>query len=160
MFPEISSALYQNRYCDQEDFDLIVSSNGDHYNEEYVWNITFPGLTSVKKLYTNFTSSTFGKILPYKSSFLMTFNVRTVYDNVDNLRNCLAKLFGNSNDELSRKNTFVCLPHKRFYYCTCSFMRNIYVFSGYVVQSNCITEISNSCLKYDTKPSQWSLYCF
>ena len=96
--PKMSSALYQNRYCDQEDFNLIVSSWGDDYNEQTVWKITFPGFTSVEKLYSNFTSSTFGKILPYKSSFLMTFNVRTVYDNVDNLRNSQAKLFRNSDN--------------------------------------------------------------
>ena len=84
----------------------------------------------------------------------MKFNVRTVYDNVDNLRNSPAKLFRNYDDEFSLKNTIVSLPHKRYNYCTCSFMRNVYVFSGSVIQSNNNTEISNSCLKYDTKTNE------
>ena len=75
-----------------------------------------------------------------------------MYDDVGNLQYSLA----NSDNEFLLNNTIVCLPHKKFYYCTCSFMRNVYVFSGEIIKSNHMTEFSTSCLKYDTKSSQWS----
>ena len=58
--PEMSSVLYQNRYCDQEDFDLIVSSElTDYYynNEAIIHKIDYPGLTKAEEVYCNSTFS-------------------------------------------------------------------------------------------------------
>ena len=48
ILPEMSSVLYQNRYCDREDFYLIISSElSDDYNNEeaIIHKINYPGLS-------------------------------------------------------------------------------------------------------------------
>ena len=148
--PEISSVLYQNRYCDQEDFDLIVSSevtNDYDNNEAIIHKISYPGLTKAEEVYINSTFSEDDKILPCESSVLATSSKGLMYYDVDGFGYFISKLFGNSFDGSLPKEMVVRIPDERYNYCACSFMRSLYIFGGEIYQSG-------SCLKYDTKTCQ------
>ena len=149
---EMSSVLYQNRYCDQEDFDLIVFSElTDDFdnNEATVNKINYPEFTKVEKVYSNSTFCEDVKILPCESNVLTISLKGSMYYDVDNFGYFTSKIFGNSFDGSLPKEMVVRLPDKKYNYCACSFMRSLYVFARRNYQSG-------SCLKYDTKTSKWS----
>ena len=146
----MSSVLYKNRYCDQEDFDLIVSSEltDDFDNNEAVVNkINYPEFTKGEKVYSKSTFSEDDKILPYKSSVLAISGKQIVYCDVDDFRN--------SFDGSLPREVVVFIPEEKTYYCACLFMKNLYIIGGETQQSNNIMR-NSSCLKYDIKSSQWS----
>ena len=148
--PEMSSVLYQSRYCDQKDFDLIVSSKISYGNKEaIIHKISYPEFTKAEEVYSNSTFSEDDKILPCESSVLATSSKGLMYYDVDNFGYFTSKLFGNSFDGSLPKEMVVRLPDKKYNYCACSFMRSLYVFARRNYQSG-------SCLKYDTKTSKWS----
>ena len=156
-FNKISAVLYQNRYCDQEDFDLIVSSelSDDYYNKEaIIYKINYPGFTKAKEVYSNFKFNIFDQILPCESSVLATSSKGLMYYDVDGFGYFTSKLFGNSFDGSLPKEIVVRLPDERQNYCVCSFMRNLYVFDGQIPSYIIIK--SNICLKYDTTTNEWS----
>ena len=152
------SVLYQNRYCDQEDFDLIVFSEKtkDYNNNEAIVNkINHPEFTKAEKLYSNSTFSEDDKILPCESSVLTISRKGSMYYDVNNFAYFTSKLIGNSFNGSLPKEMVVCIPDERYYYCACSFIRNLYIFGGEICKSKSFI-ICYTCLKYDTKNSQWS----
>ena len=147
---EMSSVLYQNRYCDQEDFDLILFTEltGDSDNNEAIVNkINYPEFTKVEKVYSNSTFSEDDKILPCESSVLTISRKGSMYYDVNNFAYFTSKLIGNSFNGSLPKEMVVRIPDERYNYCACSFMRSLYIFGGEIYQSG-------SCLKYDTKTCQ------
>ena len=147
---QVSPVLYQNRYCDQEDFDLIVLSmeENDEYNgEAAVCKIKCPGFTNDGEAFPSFKFHCKDKILPYKSSALAVCKERETYYSDDDFGYSFAKLFGNSSNVSETKDIFVPRPDFLLYwYCACSFMKNLYVFNG--------THSGNS-VKYDTIKRKW-----
>ena len=93
------SVLYQNRYCDQEDFDLIIFSKltNDYDNNEAIVNkINYPEFTKVEKVYSNSTFNKHDKILPCESSVFRISRKGSMYYDVDNFGNFTSKLFRSS----------------------------------------------------------------
>ena len=149
---QVSPVLYKNRYCDQEDFDLIVLSREE--NDKYddvaaVCKIKCPGFTNDGNAFPSFKFDTKDKILPYKSSALAVCRKRETYYADDDFGYSFAKLFGNSSNEFKTKGIFVPRPDFVLYsYCACSFMKNLYVF-------NCTYSGNSVNVKYDTIKRKW-----
>ena len=74
-----TSVLYQNRYCDQEHFDLIIAGElSDNERENVVpniYNIKYPSFTSVTTLVAN--SKYTDKVLTSSSSVWITRTLET-----------------------------------------------------------------------------------
>ena len=122
---EMSSVLYQNRYCDQEEFDLIVFSeltDDSDNNEAIVNKVNYPEFTKVEKVYSNSTFSGDDKIVPCESSVLTISSKGSMYYDVDNFGCFTSKLFGNSFDGSFTKERVIRIPDRRYEYCACSFM--------------------------------------
>ena len=116
------SVMFQNRYCDQEDFDIIIS--GRQYDSERekfepnIYNVMYPGFTAVTTLVAN--SNNEDKVLTSGSSIWITRTPKT--EEVDSS--------GMSPVSYGVKNNIIELPDIRKYYCASSFINTLYVFGG------------------------------
>ena len=117
-----TSVLYQNRYCDQENFDIIISGQQyDNKSENFVQNIInimYPSFTTVTTLVASLKYTV--KVLTSCSSVWITRTQETTNNNG-------SRLFP---ENYGLINNIVRLPDPRIYYCACSFMKCLYVFGG------------------------------
>ena len=139
-----TSVLYQNRYCDQENFDLIIFGDKKEVENACVrniFNIKYPNFTSITTSIVNPNYN--DKLLTIRSSIWITRTKET--DNID-----VVSLSPVSYDE---KSNVVEVPYARDYYCACSFMKCLYVFGGmYLTLAN---RQLNTCIKYCCETSKW-----
>ena len=78
-----SSVFYQNRFCDQEDFDLIIT--GPSIEKDFlrsIYKVKCPGFTNRETLVSDFNY--IGEALTYGSSIWITSNQETKTKNIDN----------------------------------------------------------------------------
>ena len=143
MFKEISPVLYQNRYCSQEDFHVIIDgikNRRQGRNIRNVYKVKFPTVDEILE-----SSSTFSYADVTVTSGLNIWTIcarRTVSEHINAFRNSVQM-----NDL-----TFNLLQTKRVCFCACSFMNNLYLFGGYASDG----VVLKTCLKYDTRCSSWN----
>ena len=138
--------LYQNRFCDQESFDIIVSEVVSDKEDGYkrnIYKLKYPTFSNVEILHSTLKYSFFDQVLTNGSKVLITS-----IQGVENKDNVNAKI------SFSRYNInadIVNLPDERVRYCACIFMKNLYVFGG-----NCDFKGLKTCFRYELKASKWN----
>ena len=138
----ISSILYQNRLCDQENFDLLICGRHKKQEDCYVRNI-------YKASYPHFTKI---ETLESRSKFIYSDRLLTSGSSIWTISNH-GYLNSNSISKCGHTNRLIQLPDIRGSYSACFYMKNIYVFGGF-----CKVNYKNisSCAKYDTNIKKWS----
>ena len=155
LFTNESSVLYQNRFCQQENFDIIINTGvpvgnhrfnrGSNHSLNRIDKLKSPNFTSFDTL-VSLKSKSFNmeKTLNSGSSIWVTCNQETKKETIDDFKKMAAKSYDLSNNLLQ-------LPDISYRYCVCLFMKNIYVMGG----GNCINHNdSKTCLKYTTRGSK------
>ena len=146
------AVLYQNRYCDQLNFNLIIS--GIDQFEDEAWNfssigsiyqVKYPDVSNVNKLYSSQEFSDLEIKLTCGSS-LWSICSREILKASSSLQSetYLAK-YGVWNNLVER-------PDVRAEYCICSFMRDLYVFGGWYAHEQ---RNRSTCFKYNSKTKTW-----
>ena len=136
--------LYQNRYCDLENFDLVISGQHfdyDTYSLENLNSTKYPELTSVSTLDIDLNYN--DKVLTSCSSIWI---IRTKETKNNDPSTMNAGSYG------VPINT-VQMPDLRKLHCACSFMKYLYVFSG--VKDLNYDKLSTS-IKYSCKTGKWN----
>ena len=140
-FSKEPSVLYENRFCYQENFDIIIT--GLYDDKDYskgIFKVKSPNLTHFESLVSN--SKYIEESLTFGSSIMIICNQETKKQSFDDLKMC------SSSYDLS--NNLVQLPDTRYNYCVCSFMKNHYVIGGIVKFQR-----ERTCLRYTTRNSKW-----
>ena len=52
LFTEMPKVLYENRYCNQDDFDLIISDEASASRDRNNYKVNYHSSTKVKTLYS------------------------------------------------------------------------------------------------------------
>ena len=146
--------LYQNRFCEQEDFDVVISGCTDVLKpseEIKIFKISLNDFSKVETIYHSTRQSYSDKTICERSnvwtvcSRIPTWgktHIRESFKFIDSFRIYL--------DKTDQWINVIQTPDDRRNFSTCSFMKNIYVFSG------CTDKLSlNTCYKYETKRSKW-----
>ena len=144
MANNVPAVLYQNRFCDQKNFDLIVP---EVFNENERLNRRINKIKS--RCFT--TIETVDFTLKNSMSDLTLTSGTDIYKicihdlekkDIDNVRGSFA--------ESSLNVNLLNLPDKRVRFCACVFMKDLYVFGGY-----CDLDYSKTCFKYVTRSKKW-----
>ena len=136
LFIEISSVLYQNRYCDQEDFDLIVSEvTSDEVLKCYarkIYKVKYPSYKNVETIHSIPKYSICDTVLTSGSNVVITAIQGVEKTCIDYVRNSFA--------EYNIKGSLASLPDSIVRYCGCIFMKIVYVFCNYGKSLCCDTQ--------------------
>ena len=147
--------VYENRFCSQEHFEIIISGKQyDLGNNEVrsTFRISYPEFKEIEVLQSSSINRT-----ETEKTICERSNIWIICSNeVLHYTNKIIK--GISIDSFSKyfyKNDqwikLIQLPDSRtYFYACCSFMKSLYVFGGYNLGS------LKSCLKYDTTTSKWT----
>ena len=136
----VPAVLYQNRFCDQKNFDLIVPEIV--VDEEGRWNrkiykVKSPSFTNVETLHSTLKYSISDLVLTSGTDIFITCIQGVEREDIDDVRSSFSKYNLNVN--------LINLPDKRVRYCACIFMKDLYVFGG-----NCDSKYIKTCFKYST----------
>ena len=136
------SVLYQNRFCNQENFDIIITGLHDEIdNLKSIYKVKFPRFTRYGTLVSK---SKYIKETLTSASSMWT----TCYQGTKKKSFYAFKALSRSYE---LPHNLVELPESRGGYCICSFMKNLYVLGGHVERQS-----KRTCLKYSTKSSEWT----
>ena len=146
--------LYQNRFCEQEDFDVIISGTTDmlkRSEERISFRISSKIFDKVETIHHSKRHSHSDRTVCERS------NVWTVCSRIPNvgkyqMRPSLKfvdsfRIYLNKTDQWVN---VIQIPDDRENFIACSFMKNIYVFGGFTKKASL-----KSCYKYDTNKSKW-----
>ena len=148
--------LYQNRFCEQEDFDVVISGCTDklkHSKEIKSLKISSRNHEITETIYHSKKHSECDRTICERSNVWTICSrippwgkshIRESFKFVDSFRIYL--------DKTDQWINVIQTPNYRCKICTCSFMKNIYVFGGYLLDK---IWCYKSCYKYDTKKSKW-----
>ena len=145
---KITQVLYQNRFCDQEDYDVIISGSTDHlehFDERESLRLSSPYLNKIETIYHSKRHWYSDRTICERS------NVWTVCSKIQAKgESHIRSSFKIYLDKTDQWMNVVQVPDGRRTFSACSFMKNIYVFGGFK------NKISlKSCYKYYTKPNVW-----
>ena len=142
LFDKKYSVLYQNRFCDQENFDFIFT--GHHDGNEYLRSIYKVKCTSFTSYDTLVSESNYIEKSLTSGSSIWIINYRGTK------QKCI-DTFEMSPKSYDLSNNFIELTNYRNNYCVCSFMNNIYVIGGDINSQS-----KKTCLKYTTRNGKWN----
>ena len=153
---KITRVLYQNRFCEQEDFDIVISGSTNvlkHSEERISFRISSRSFDKIETIYNSKRHSYCDR------TFCERSNVWTVCSRVPNhgksdLRPSF-KFVDSYRIYLDKTDQWINVvqtPDDRSDFNACSFMKNIYVFGGFS-KTICL----KSSYTYDTKKSKWML---
>ena len=135
--------LYQNRFCEQENFDVIVSGSTNVLERESL-RLNSRNFDKIETIYNSKTHSSSDRTICERS------NVWTVCSRLDvkgvSERRSSFRIYIDKTDQWVN---VVQIPDCRGNFSACSFMKNIYVFGGFAEK-----RAIKSCYKYDTKRSK------
>ena len=112
-FKKVSPVLYQNRYCDQKDFDIVFSSIYET-NERKIHKVKYRRFTDIELLHSSSAYSDSDKILTSGFNIWTVLSRKNKRFEVDNCSPVVKSYL--ENDDLWNK--IVQLPGKRRDYCT------------------------------------------
>ena len=144
---KIKRVLYQNRFCEQKDFDIILSGTTDVFKQSEERKI-FKFSNDFSKVEILYNSKRHSR---RDRTVCERFNVWTVCSKIhakgkSQTRPSL-KIYLDKTDQWIN---VVQAPYGRRNFSACSFMKNIYVFGGFVKDFRL-----KSCYMYDKKRSIW-----
>ena len=127
--------LYQNRYCDQENFNVVISIFDKGKLPAYnVSKVEYPRFSNAEILVVN---SKYDDIVLTSCSSIYIIRIQTT------------EHFKISPKKYSVSNNIVQMPDLRKDYCACSFMKCLYVFGGYLDRP------LSTCFKYSLITGKW-----
>ena len=153
---KISKVLYKNRFCKQENFDVIVSGSTrllKHSWERKNLRMSAYDFDKIETIYHSKRHSYCDRTFCERSNVWTVCSrvpiqgksdLRPSFKFVDSYRIYL--------DKTDQWINVVQTPDDRSDFNACSFMKNIYVFGGFS-KTICL----NSSYTYDTKKSKWML---
>ena len=145
--------LYENRFCSQEDFDIIISGiHNDLTNTKVKSNtrISYPELKKIETLYSSSKYSISQITIRERSSIWIIYRTGILHNPHTTVKDLFIDSSRISLDKNGQWIKAIQLPDTRVNYSACSFMKSLYVFGGYNEHS------LKSCLKYDTEVSKWT----
>ena len=156
---KITRVLYQNRFCEQKEFDFIVSGTTDvfkHSEERTSLRISLPNFDKIERIYFSKRHSYCDRTVCERSNVWTVCSrlpsrgksqLRDKYKFVDSYKIYL--------DKTDQWINVIQTPDDKNSFNACSFMKNIHVFGGFIEENkNCL----KSCYKYDTKRSKWKVF--
>lgn len=147
---KIKRVLYQSRFCEQENFDVVISGSTDvleHTDERKSFRISSRNLDKIETIYHS------KRHLCFDRTFCERSNVWTVCARIQvKGESQIRPSFRIYLDKTDQWINVIQVPDDRTRFSACSFMKNIYVFGGCTVEL-----IFKSCYKYDTKSSKWKV---
>ena len=150
--------LYENRFCSQEAFDIIISGNHNYIVNTEVrstFRLSYPEFKEFETLYSSKEYTNTDRTVCDRTTIwnlcsngiLYTQNNTIIKDSlIDSY-----KIYFDKNDQWIKS---IQVPHSAVYYSTYSFMKDFYVFGGFDWYKQ---RSLNRCLKYDTTTSKWTL---
>ena len=138
-FSNVASVLYQNRYCSQENFDIVVGGTLN-YTKTWLLHLSYPGLDKIDP------------ILAYKPS---KYSYSSVAKNSDIYTFCEQVdlqffRYEGEDSELHKYHKKVVLPENVKSRLACSFMEHLFIFNNYHRRHQDKPYIKY-CLKYNIK---------
>ena len=121
--------LYENRFCNQENFDIIISGNHNNLANTEVrstFRISYPEFKTVETLNTSRKHNNTETTICERSDI---WTISNIY-----IQNRTDVRIGSSIPCLDKKDQWINmiqLPVIRTTYCACSFMKSLYVFGGF-----------------------------
>ena len=155
---KIKRILYQSRFCEQKEFDIIVSGSTDvlkYFNERTSLKISLPDTDEIETIYHSKRHSYCDRTVCERSNVWNVCSrtpvsvkprIRDKYKFVDSY-----KIYLNKTDQWIN---VIQIPDDRSNFNAFSFMKNIYVFGGFIDENK---KCLKSCYKYDTKRSNWKV---
>ena len=137
---KVTPVLYQNRYCVQESFDLVISAQHRNNEKSVQGNLSGTMYLMFRTVSTLVISSNYyNKVLTSSSSIQIITN------------NEAKNIFTSRTSQISSGviNNTVELTEFRNYYCVCSFMKYRYIFGGNLDYK------LNTCFKYFCETNTW-----
>ena len=143
----VPTVLYENRYCNQDDFSILIcgGQNGNREPLNDVYELKWPKLKLIK----------FPSMLePRKEckTAVIGSDIFVVGGYKTNSYNYLSSV-----EMYSKENNAWCyktqLPDKRINFCICSFKQYLYIIGGWGFGCN---KILSTCLVYNIKHDKWS----
>ena len=149
---EPPAVLYQNRYCEQINFNLIISGIDETEGKVRmydrigsIYQVDYPDFSNVDKLYSSKVFSDLEIQLTCGSRFWsICFREILKASSALQSETYLAK-YGVWNNLIER-------PDVRVGYCICSFMRDLYVFGGWYAHEQ---RNRRTCFKYNSTTKKW-----
>ena len=138
------SVLYENRFCDQNEFDIIINHD-DGENKD--------ATNSKIQIETTYVKC---------NIFLIPLTANHCFAKTAAIGSDMFVL--NGSDKKVRKTCCVYvrsrstwknlkpMPDSRKYFSVCSFINSIYIISGYLDECGCV----KGCFKYDTNHNKWT----
>ena len=138
------SVLYENRYCNQNEFEIIINHVGNKSKDSTnsVINIETAGVKYNVVLIPMSPNHYYAKTAVVASDIF-------VLDGSDK------KVRKTSCLDVKSRSTWKYLtpmPDSRIYFSVCSFMKSIYLVGGYLEYCN----YSKGCYKYDINHNKWT----
>ena len=149
LFRGVSSVLYQNRYCSQEDFYIIIDGTKSRIqggNIRNIYKVKYPNVDEILDSFLKFSYSDL--------TVASGINIWTRCDQgtVSEDLNSVYISFRNSVATNGLTYNLFQIPDKRINFCACSFMKHLYILGGYASEGGAL----RTCLKYDTRDGSWS----
>ena len=145
MFNEISSVLYENRYCSQDKFDIAIC--GGHVNRggtNEVIELKGPDFKTFTELSPMLTHRYLCKTAVIDSDIYVIggygINAGNVYS---------SEIYSKKTNQWKNQ---IPLSDKRIYFSVCSFMKYVYVVGGYLGDY----DYKKGCFKYDKQHEKWT----
>ena len=145
--------LYENRFCYQEDFDIVISGNyNDLENTEVrsTVRINYSEFKEIQMLYSSTKYTNTEVTVCERSNIWIICRKGTLHKNITEVKDVLTDAFKIYLDKTDQSIKPIEIPDNRVDYSVCSLMKTLYVFGGYNEHS------LRSCLKYDTITTKWS----
>ena len=147
IFPSrgIPSALYENRFCNQDEFD-IVSCGGrksKHVATNEVIKLKAPEFQTSYKLTPMLKPRSFSRIAVIGSDIYVLGGYDENYE--------WTSSFEMYSSETKQWKSLTSFLDKNKHYSVCSFMKRIYAVGGYFGNSR----YTNNCYKYEIKDNKW-----
>ena len=139
MFNEISSVLYENRYCNQDEFDIAICGTTKEVMElrgpDFITSVKLsPMLRSIYFCYTTVIGSVIYVIDVRDTNVNKPYSFQLYSKNTNSWRE------------------HIHLVDVGIYFSVCSFMKCVYVVGGYFDDGR----YSKGCLKYEIRHNKWT----
>ena len=145
--------LYENRFCYQEDFDIIISGKHNdlaNTNVRSTYRISYPEFEEIETLYSSIKYTNTDVTVCERSNVWIICRKETLHKKIAEVKDLHTDSYKIYLDKTNQWVKPIELPDSRVGYSACSFMKSLYVFAG------CNGQSLKTCLKYDTITSKWT----
>ena len=146
----IPDVLYRNRYCNQEDFSILVCGGEDKNKKSY----NKVGIFKTAK----FEVCDFPFMIKPRNRFLLVnlnndiLAVGGDANQCKELKKSVKSIEIYSNKTKSWQHQYIQVEEK-CNYCVCSFMKELFIIGGWIISSDVSL---NTCFNYSMKSEKWS----